>query len=109
MNNNITKTITAKRQKYLDRQAKKLQNQYPKETRKTAIDKCIAKLQELQLTRNYNEDTQHIYKMLDDYVENGTPYSGYKSIDGTKRIFMYLLPNDKKHEITTYLKYDSSV
>ena len=103
------KQITAKRQKHLDRQAKKLLNLYTKEERKEKIDKCIEELNKLQLTKNFNEDTQMIYKMLEDYVENGTPYSGNKPIEGTKRVFLYLLPKDKKSEISTMLKYNEAI
>lgn len=103
------KKITAKRQKHLDRQAKKLKNLYTKEERKEKIDKCIQQLNHFQLTKNYNEDTLEIHNMLEDYVENGTPYSGSKIIEGTKRVFLYVLPKDKKHEIGTMLKYNENV
>ena len=103
------KKITAKRQKHLDRQAKKLKNLYTKEQRRAKIDECINKLSELQLYKHYNEDTVKIYDMLEDFVENGTAYSGNIPIEGTKRVFWYMLNNNKKHEITTWMKYDSNV
>lgn len=104
-----TKQITAKRKKHLERQAKKLKNVYTRDERKVEIDKCIEQLNKFQLFKKYNEDTIKIYDMLEDFVENGTSYSGNIPIDGTKRVFWYLLNNNKKHEITTWMKYDENV
>lgn len=103
------KKVSAKRQKYLDRQAKKLLNCYSYEERKYEMDKCKKQLNDLGLTKFYNEDTQDIHKILDNYTKDGMSVSGHKNIEGTKRVFWYLLPQNKKNEISTCLKYDENI
>jgi ribosomal protein S20 len=101
--------ISTKRQKHLERQAKKLKNQYTKTERQTEIKKCIDELEKVGLYRNYNEDMEKIHKTMDEYVETGEPSNGYIPIDGTKRIFCFMFPRYKNNQISTGLKYDENV
>jgi len=102
------KKISAKRQKHLERQYKKMTNHHSKEERQLEVHKCIIQLNKLGLSSYYNEDTQEIHKMLNDYVEDGEARSGHKEISGTKRVFWYMLPTNKNTEISTCLKYNEN-
>lgn len=106
---NPPKKITAKRQKHLERQAKKMENIYSKEERQLEINKCIKQLNELSLFKNYSEDTEKVHQIMEDYVNTGVPVSGRINIDGTKRIFCYQLPKYKTNQISTGLKYDPNI
>jgi hypothetical protein len=101
--------MSVKRRKHLERQAKKNKNVYTLQERQIEINKCKKQLNDMGLSQHYNEDTHDIHKMLDDYVKDGHSCSGHKAIEGTKRVFWYLLPKDKKHEISTCLKYDDRI
>lgn len=104
------KPMSAKRLKHLARQAKKDQNQYTKDERKIEVDKCKLQLRDLGLGEGYaHEDVIKMYEILDNYVETGNSVSGTLALEGTKRVFCYLLPKSKKHQICTCLKYDNNV
>lgn len=103
------KKISAKRQEHLERQSKKLKNQYTKEDRQIEMNKCIAGLEELNLFRNYNDDMEKIHLLFEDYVKTGEPSQGTIPITGTKRIFYYTFPRYNNIQISTGLKYDKNV
>lgn len=103
------KKITAKRQKHLDRQAKKKNNQYTKEERQEEISKCITKLDEVGLYRYYSDDMEKIHTIMEEYVKTGEPVNGNVPIVGTKRIFCYLFPKYKITPVSTVLKYDKNI
>ena len=101
---NNTNTNTTKSKKCLAREAKLLkrqQNQRTKEERQSEIDKVYEKLQELGITR---EMVGEFNKISSDYVENGYSASGSVLIPEAKRNLLYLLSNDKKHQVTTLLR-----
>jgi hypothetical protein len=104
MNSETNNTNTTKSKKCLAREAKLLkrqQNQRTKEERQSEIDKVYEKLQELGITREMVGDFN---KISSDYVENGYSASGSVIIPEANRKLMYLLSNDKKHQVTTLLR-----
>jgi hypothetical protein len=103
------KPLTGKQKKRLARQAKIEANAHPKADRVAKVIECIKKLNELGLNQNYNKDTKDIHDMLKNYANTGKPYHGQIKIEGTKRIFYYILPHNKKNQIETMLKYDENV
>lgn len=103
------KKMTAKQLKRQEKLAKKAKNMYTQEERHQKIQECQAQLLQLGLFRDYSEDTQYVYKLMDDYVETGIGGNGHCKITGTKRIFYYIFPQRRINEITTWLQYDENV
>lgn len=104
MNSETNNTNTTKSKKCLAREAKllkKQQNQRTKEERQEEIDKVYTKLQELGITR---EMVGEFNKISSDYIEFGYSASGSVRIPEANRNLMYLLSNDKKHQVTTLLR-----
>ena len=101
--------VTVKRQKYLDKLAKKEGDKYTQEERLKKVYSCIKQLNDLGLHKDYSEDTSEIHQILENYIKDGDAKSGHIMITGTKRVFHYLLPSHKKNEISTCLKFDKNV
>jgi len=104
MNSDIQNTTTQKTKKRLAYEAKllkKQQNQRTMEERQTEIDKIFTKLQELGITR---EMVGEFNKIANDYIEFGYGASGIIKILEIDRELVYLLSNDKKHQVASMLR-----
>jgi methionine synthase II (cobalamin-independent) len=99
---------TAKRQKFLDKQKKKLENQKTSEERKREVEKVKNKFQELGLSTEI-EGVKHFYDMMDTFVETADGKQGTIPLPGLGREICYLLTNNKKHEVGAMLKYNSNL
>lgn len=80
---------------------KKLQNQRTLEERRSEVNTIYTKLQEHGITC---EMVPEFNKIANEFVEDGVNASGYVNIDGINRVLVYLLNNDKKHQISTLLR-----
>ena len=104
MNSDIQNTTTQKTKKRLAYEAKllkKQQNQRTMEERQLEIDKIFTKLQELGITR---EMVSEFDKITNDYIEFGYGASGVISLPELHRELVYLLSNDKKHQVASMLR-----
>ena len=99
---------TAKRQKFLDKQKKKLENQKTVEERKREVDKVKEMFQELGLSSEI-EGVSKFYTMMDNFVESGDGSQGTVPLSGLGREICYLLTNSKKHEVGAMLKYNKDL
>ncbi len=99
---------TAKRQRFLDKQKKKLENQKTAEERKREVDTVKEKFQELGLSTEI-EGVNKFYKMMDEFTETGDGSQGTIPLFGLRREICYLLTNSKKHEVGAMLKYNKEL
>jgi hypothetical protein len=104
MNSDIHNTTTQKTKKRLAYEAKllkKQQNQRTMEERQIEIDKIFTKLQELGITRAMVIEFD---KIANDYIEFGYGASGVIELPELHRELVYLLSNDKKHQVASMLR-----
>lgn len=104
MNSAIHNTTTQKTKKRLAYEAKllkKQQNQRTIEERQTEIDKIFTKLQEVGITRAMVIEFD---KIANDYIEFGYSASGVIELPELHRELVYLLSNDKKHQVASMLR-----
>lgn len=94
---------TTKRQKYLDRLAAKQSSNRTQEERQTEYDKFMGQFAQLGLSTEF-EEIAKFDTMAKDWVTNGTAYQGIIPLIGMKRDLVYMLTNNKKHEIGVMLK-----
>lgn len=94
---------TTKRQKYLDRIAAKQSNNRTQEERQAEYTKFMDKFAQLGLGTEF-EEIAKFNKMAKDWVNNGTTYMGVIPLIGMKRDLVYILTNNKKHEVGVVLK-----
>lgn len=97
-------TIIPKSAKRLAREAKlakKQSQQRTMEERSIEVEKIFSKLQELGITRETVGEFNEIAK---DYVEFGYSASGVITMPEIHRELIYLLSNDKKHDVATMLR-----
>ena len=99
---------TAKRQKFLDKQKKKLENQKTAEERKREVNKVKEMFQDLGLSTEI-EGVSRFYTMMDSFVETGDGSQGTVPLSGLGREICYLLTNSKKHEVGAMLKYNKDL
>ena len=99
---------TAKRQKFLDKQKKKLENQKTAEERKREVNKVKEMFQDLGLSTEI-EGVSKFYTMMDSFVETGDGSQGTVPLSGLGREICYLLTNSKKHEVGAMLKYNKDL
>ena len=98
---NTTTQKTKNRLEYEAKLLKKQQNQRTIEERQFEIDKIYTKLQELGITREMIEEFNIIAK---DFIELGVSASGAINMPELHRKLVYLLTNDKKHQVSAMLK-----
>jgi len=94
---------TIKRQKHLDRLAAKQSNSRTQEERQAEYDKFMGQFAQLGLSQEF-EEIAKFDTMAKDWVTNGTVYQGVIPLVGMKRDLVYMLTNNKKHEIGVMLK-----
>lgn len=94
---------TAKRQKYLDRLSAKQSSNRTQEERQAEYDKFMGQFSQLDLSTEF-EEIAKFDTMAKDWVENGTAYQGVIPLVGMKRDLVYMLTNNKKHELGVMLK-----
>ena len=99
---------TAKRQRFLDRQKKKLENQKTAEERKREVDKVKEMFQDLGLSTEI-EGVSKFYTTMDNFVESGDGSQGTVPLPGLGREICYLLTNSRKHEVGAMLKYSKDL
>ena len=96
---------TAKRQKYLDKQKKKLENQRTKEEREVETDKVKKQLKDIGLSTEI-EGISKFYKIMDEFVNYGTSAQGIIQLNGFGREICYIFSINKKHEIGVMLRHN---
>ena len=98
---------TIKRQKYLDRLAAKQTTIRTQEERQAEYDKFMGQFSQLGLSTEF-EEIAKFDTMAKDWVANGTAYQGVIPLVGMKRDLVYMLTNNKKHEVGVMLKSTES-
>lgn len=99
---------TAKRQKHLDRQAKKLENQRTRAEREIEVNKTLTELNKL----GFPDQEPNIIKfkeILTDYVETGTSYQGELPLVGYGREICYYLSNNKNKSVDVMLRANNAL
>lgn len=99
---------TAKRQKYLDKQKKKLENIRTEEERKEQTDKIKTEFEKVGIPNSFPEVIK-FYNILDEFVNNGMTKQGKIPIEGVGKIIVYQLTNNKKYQISAMLKHDDNI
>lgn len=99
---------TSKRQKYLDKQKKKLENIRTEEERKEQIGKIKTEFEKVGIPNSFPEVIR-FYNILDEFVKNGMAKQGKIPIEGVGKIIVYQLTNNKKYQIGAMLKHDDDV
>ena len=100
----ITTTRPTKSAKRLAREAKLAKQDASKRTqeeRKAEVDKIMAKLQELGISKVMLGDFPTITK---DFIEMGISASGIICIPEIQRELVYLLSNNRQHQCASMLK-----
>jgi hypothetical protein len=92
---------TKKKLAYEAKLLKKQNNQRTMEERQLEVDKVFIKLQELGITREMVEEFD---KISQNFIEFGYGASGAIKMPELHRKLVYLLTNDKKHQISTMLQ-----
>jgi hypothetical protein len=94
---------TIKRQKYLDRLVAKQTSVRTQEERQSEYDKFMGQFAQLGLSTEF-EEIAKFDTIAKDWLANGTAYQGVIPLVGMKRDLVYMLTNNKKHEIGVMLK-----
>ena len=76
--------------------------------RENEINKVKEQLRSIGFSTD-NPDIQYAYKILDDYIEYGTAYTGKIKINGFKRVLEIIVSNRKHIKSTICLKYQEDV
>ena len=99
---------TAKRQKHLERQAKKLAKQRTREEREFEVNNTLRELNKI----GFPEDEPNIKKfkeMLNDFVDTGASYQGVLPLVGYGREICYFLSNNKNHSVDVMLRANNAL
>ena len=96
---------TVKRQKYLDKQKKKLENQRTKEERIDEVDKVKKQLKDIGLSTEI-EPIDKFYKIMDEFAEFGTGSQGIIPLNGYGREICYFFTNNRMRDIGVMLKHN---
>lgn len=99
---------TTKRQKHLDRQAKKLANQRTKEEREIEVNNTLRELNKI----GFPDKEPNIVKfkeILTDYVETGNYYKGILPLEGYGREICYYLSNNKNQNVDVMLRANNEL
>lgn len=99
---------TAKRQKYLDKLAKKQANKRTKEERSVEVNNILKKLGEL----GFPEEEPNIIKfkeILNDFLETGATFKGILPLVGYGRELCYFLCNNKRHSVDVMLRANDAL
>ena len=99
---------TSKRQKHLDRQAKKLANQRTREERENEVNNTLRELNKI----GFPDKEPNIVKfkeILTDYVETGNHYKGILPLEGYGREICYYLSNNKNQSVDVMLRANNAL
>ena len=66
------------------------------------LEPALNKILELGLSENF-EGVAKFYSMIEDFIENGNPFTGTIKVPEIKREFQCLLSNNKMHKLTIVL------
>mgnify|MGYP000073671652 CR=1 FL=1 len=99
---------TAKRQKHLDRQAKKLAKQRNKEEREVEVNKILKELNKLGFP-NEEPNILKFKEILTDYAETGNNYKGILPLKGYGREICYYLSNNKNQSVDVMLRANTDL
>tara|TARA_Y100000389_G_C17137345_1_gene353186 strand:- start:123 stop:431 length:309 start_codon:yes stop_codon:yes gene_type:complete len=99
---------SVKRQKHLDRQAKKLANQRTREEREIEVNKTLTELNKLGFPNN-EPNIIKFKEILKDYIESGNPYKGILPLEGYGREICYYLSNNKNQSVDVMLRANSAL
>ncbi len=96
-------TTSNKKSKKHDRDLKKQANQRTMEDRQRELDVVFTKFQELGISTEF-AGISEFYKIANDFIKFANPCSGKIYIDELGKNLLYLLNNNKKHEIQVLLR-----
>lgn len=91
-----------KRETKEERAARKAANQRTKEERLDELEGPLNKLLELGLPEDL-PGVDKFYTVVDDFIENGHPFTGIIKVPEIKREFQCLLNNRKMHKLSVIL------
>ena len=93
------------KKKLLNKKTKSLKT---KEIRMAEINKVKNQLRNIGFSTS-NPDIQEAYKIMDDYVEYGSAYTGKIKINGFQRVLEMILSNRSHIQSTICLKHNEHV
>lgn len=96
---NKTKTKKELRKEKLE---KKQKNQRTEDERLSELEPALNKILELGLSEQF-EGVAKFYSMVEDFIENGNPFTGTIKVPEIQREFKCLLSNNKMHKLTIVL------
>lgn len=100
---------TAKRLKYLEKQAKKKENQRTKEERLEKTNEIKKKLEEdAHLTPSVLPQIGDFYEIIDKFVEDGIAVQGSIPLPDIKSQLLYIFTNNKQKALDAMIKRDES-
>lgn len=82
-----------------ERLAKKALQQRNEEERLKEVSPALNKLLELGIPDDL-PGTKLFYETVENYINNGTPFTGIIKVPELKREFQCLMSNNKKHQVT---------
>lgn len=99
---------TAKRAKYLEKQARKKINQRTKEDRIEKTNEIKDNLKKAHLTPEILPQIEDFYKVIDKFVEDGIPIQGIIPLPDVKAKIIYFFTNNKTKGLDAMVKYDNN-
>ena len=100
--------VSKKRQKYLDKLARKEAMKRTREEREIEINKINDQLNKINFPESL-EGIKEFYKVCDDYIENGYSLQGKIKLVGFKRILKYMFGCNKGSPVDAMLEYNENV
>ena len=82
--------------------------QYTEEERLEQVEQLKAKIVMLGFG-TYENEMNKLYKIMDDFIRDGTEYNGKINLPGSERTMVIKFLNNKKHQVSIVLKYNKGI
>ncbi len=100
--------VSKKRQKYLDKLARKEAMKRTREEREIEINKIKNQIEKVGFSEQI-EGIKEFYNICDDYIKNGYSVNGKIKLNGFKRVLKYIFSCNKDCPIDAMLEYNEYV
>jgi len=81
---------------------------YTMDERKDQVEQLKAKIVMLGFG-TYEKEMNQLYQIMDDFIKDGTEFSGNINLPGSDRTMVIKFLNNKKHQVSIVLKYNKGV
>lgn len=81
---------------------------YTEDERKEQVEQLKAKIVMLGFG-TYEKEMNQLYKIMDDFIKDGTEFSGKINLPGSNRTMVIKFLNNKKHQVSIVMKYNKGV